>query len=157
MTARAYKVVGTIGWLVVPYVAAAVGAQFSARDYYAQLTRPEWAPPGWLFAPVWTLLYLMMGISAALVWQRQGFDRGRVALGLFVVQLVLNAAWSWIFFGMRMPGVALVEIITLWVLIVATVVAFWRARVVAGMLLFPYLAWVSFAVTLNYSIWRLNS
>lgn len=99
----------------------------------------------------------MMGISAALVWQRQGFDRGRVALGLFVVQLVLNAAWSWIFFGMRMPGVALVEIITLWVLIVATVVAFWRARVVAGMLLFPYLAWVSFAVTLNYSIWRLNS
>lgn len=142
-------------WLAISFVPAAVGAAFPAPEYYARLDRPPWAPPGWLFGPVWTVLYAMMGVAAWLVAKRGGAGT-RPALGLFGTQLVLNAAWTPIFFGLRNPGLALVEIGVMWVAIAATVVAFLARRTAAGALLLPYLAWVSFAALLNFEIWRRN-
>ena len=121
------------------------------------LVRPSFAPPTWVFGPAWTTLYVMMGLAAFLVWQ-QGLARPDVrrALTLFGVQLVLNGLWSPLFFGLRAPGLALVEIVVLWFAILATLVAFWRTRRVAGGLLVPYLAWVTFATALNAGFWALN-
>jgi len=121
-----------------------------------ELARPAWAPPGWLFGPVWTALYLMMGIAVWLVWRGHGFSRTRFALLLFGVQLTVNALWTWLFFVWRQGGWAFVEILLLWVLIVATMIAFWRLQRLAALLLLPYLAWVSFATALTWSIWKLN-
>jgi len=121
-----------------------------------ELARPAWAPPGWLFGPVWTALYLMMGIAAWLVWRGHGFSRARFALLLFGVQLTVNALWTWLFFVWRQGGWAFVEILLLWVLIVATMIAFWRLQRLAALVLLPYLAWVSFATALTWSIWKLN-
>lgn len=151
-------VTGLIGWLVVVLLAAAIGAIASANapEFYGQLARPAWSPPAWLFGPVWTVLYLLMGVAAWLVWREKGFRGARVALGLFLVQLALNALWSWLFFAWRQGALAFAEIVLLWVLIVATTVAFWRVRPLAGMLLVPYLVWVTFAAVLCLAIWRLN-
>ena len=147
---------GFAGWVVLPYLAAALGTIYSGPEYYSELRRPSWSPPAWLFGPVWTVLYGMMGVAAGLVWVRHGWRGAGTALGLFLVQLVLNAVWSPLFFGLRRPDLALIDIVGLWVLILATVVAFWRKRVVAGVLLVPYWLWVSFATALNFEIWRLN-
>lgn len=150
--------IGLAGWLVASYGAAAVGGVASARagDFYQQLVRPAWAPPGWLFGPVWSTLYLLMGIAAWLVWRDRGFRGARGALALFAVQLAPNALWTWLFFAWRRGALAFGEILLLWVLIVATIAAFWRIRPVAGALLVPYLLWVSFAAALTWSVWRLN-
>ena len=155
---RPQQIVGFIGWQVLVFLAAAAGALAStdSPQFYAQLQRPSWAPPAWLFGPVWTLLYFLMGVAAWLVWRERGFRGAAVALSLFVVQLLLNAAWTWIFFVRHQGGAAFVEILVLWVLIVAVVVGFWRVRPAAGMLLLPYLAWVSFASVLTYTVWQLN-
>ena len=134
---------------------AAVGAAFPAPDYYAELRKPPWAPPPWLFGPVWTVLYALIGVAAWLVARRGGAGT-RGALGLWGGQLALNAAWTPIFFGRRAPGPALVEIGVMWVAIAATTVAFFVRRTAAGVLMLPYLVWVSFAAVLNFSIWRLN-
>lgn len=143
-------------FLLLCYGAAAIGAQFTPGAWYAELTKPTWTPPGAVFGPVWTLLYGMMAVAAWLVW-RVGGKRGvRGALALFGVQLALNVAWSWLFFGLQRPGAALVDILLLWLAISATILAFWRVRPAAGMLLVPYLVWVSFATALNLQIWRLN-
>lgn len=152
------QVLGLVGWLLLAFAAAATGAIASvgAGSFYEQLARPPWAPPAWLFAPVWTVLYLMMGVSAWLVWRGSGFSRARVALGLFVVQLAANALWTWLFFAWQQGGLALAEILVLWGLIVGTVVAFWRLNALAAVLLLPYLAWVTFACALTYSTWKLN-
>ncbi|MFC1575461.1 TspO/MBR family protein [Gemmatimonadota bacterium] len=127
------------------------------RDWYPTLVKPWFNPPSWVFGPVWSLLYLMMGIAAFLVWQKGG-DGGvvKTALTLFAIQLVLNGLWSVLFFGMRSPGLAFAEIIVLWAFIGATAVAFWRVSPVAGLLLLPYELWVTFAAVLNGSIWILN-
>ena len=127
------------------------------RDWYPTLIKPSFNPPSWVFGPVWTLLYLMMGIAAFLVWQK-GWDSGavKVALALFAIQLILNGLWSVLFFGIRMPGLAFAELLLLWFSIGATVALFWRVSPVAGMLLLPYEAWVTFAAVLNGSIWILN-
>jgi len=130
------------------------GAMQSA--WYAELRRPQWAPPAWLFGPVWTVLYASMGTSAWLVWRGHGWRRGGNAMAAFMVQLALNSVWSGIFFGLRAPGWAFVELVALWVAILVTVVLFRRLERVAAMLLIPYLAWVSFAGALNFEIWRLN-
>jgi translocator protein len=143
-------------WLVLCFGAAAFGSQFSPGEWYAELAKPAWTPPGWLFGPVWSVLYAMMGIAAWLIWKDAGFSGARVALGLFVFQLVLNAAWSWLFFGLQEPGLALVDIGLLWAAILATAVAFRHHRPLAAGLLVPYLLWVSFAAALNFEIWRLN-
>ena len=141
--------------------------------WYAALAKPTWTPPGWLFGPVWTALYVAMGVSAWLVWRtgrsaRSPDDvdaspsvarRSSVAapLVLFAIQLGLNVAWSWVFFGMKSPGLAALEIVALWLAILATTIAFFRRSAPAGWLMIPYLAWVSFAAALNWTIWRMNA
>jgi translocator protein len=153
---RARGWLGLVGWLAVVAVAAVFGSQFTPGSWYDALTKPEWTPPGRVFGPVWTVLYIAMAVAAWLVWQRRGFDGARLALGLFLVQLALNALWSALFFGMESPGAGLVDIVLLWITLLATVVLFFRVHLVAGFLLVPYLAWVSFAAALNLSIWMLN-
>jgi translocator protein len=133
------------------------GARFTPGLWYERLAKPAWTPPDALFAPVWMLLYAMMAVAAWLVWLQEGFARGARPLGMYGIQLAFNAAWSWIFFGLHQPGLAFGEIGVLWILIVWTVVEFWRRSRPAGLLLVPYFAWVSYAVALNFSIWRLNS
>jgi benzodiazapine receptor len=154
------QAVAAILFIVVSLSAGALGSLATRRaipEWYSQLTRPTWAPPNWVFGPVWSLLYVSMGIAAWLVWQRAGEVRAAAwPLALFFAQLALNAAWSLLFFGLRQPGWAFLEILALWALILATLLAFWQVRPLAGALLLPYLAWVSFASALNYALWRLN-
>ncbi len=126
-------------------------------DWYAALAKPSWRPPNWVFGPVWTALYLAMAVAAWLVWREKGWAGSRVPLALFGVQLALNAAWSWLFFALRSPGLGLVDILLLWIAIAATLIVFWRRSIIAGLLFVPYLAWVTFAAALNYSIWQLNT
>ena len=156
---RPHQAFGFAVCLALCFVTSATGALASvnARSFYAELARPVWAPPGWLFGPVWTLLFLTMAVAAWLVWRVPQSSRSRsVALGLFVVQLAANALWSWLFFAWRLGGAAFAEVLLLWLLIAFTVAAFWRVRPVAGMLLVPYLLWVTFAAALNFALWRLN-
>lgn len=152
------QIFGLLGWLAITSAAAAVGAVASAdaAGFYQQLVRPAWAPPGWLFAPVWTVLYLLMAVAAWLVWRARGFRRAGLALSLFLVQLAANALWTWLFFVWHLGGLAFAEIIILWVLILGTLITFWRVRPVAGALLVPYLAWVTLASALTFATWRLN-
>jgi benzodiazapine receptor len=154
----ARQIGGLAGWLLLCFAAAGIGAIASAdaSTFYAQLVRPDWAPPAWLFAPVWTALYAMMGISAWLVWKEYTFIAARTALSMFIVQLVVNALWSWVFFAWRQGGIAFAEVLLLWCLVAVTVAMFWRLRTVAALLLLPYLAWVTFATALTFSTWRLN-
>ena len=129
----------------------------SVKTWYADLSKPSFNPPDWAFGVVWPILYLMMGVAAFLIW-RKGTDskQVRVALGLFLVQLVLNGIWTPIFFGLHMMGLALAEIILLWLVILATIISFWRISKPAAYLLMPYILWVSFAIALNASLWYLN-
>ncbi len=152
------QILGLLGWLILCFAAAAVGAVASAGAgaFYEQLVRPSWAPPGWLFAPVWTVLYVLMSVAAWLVWRVHGLREGRAALALFVVQLGANALWTWLFFVWRQGGLAFAEVIVLGCLIVATVASFRRRNALAAALLLPYLAWVMFAAVLTFSTWRLN-
>jgi translocator protein len=144
------------GWLAACYLTAAVGsAAGSPGAWYAALEKPWFNPPSWVFGPVWTVLYGMMGVAAWLVWRARAPGRG-AALALFAAHLVLNAAWSWLFFGIRRPDLAFAGIVVLWTSILALVILFWRIRPAAGALLLPYLAWVSFATLLNYALWRMN-
>jgi len=154
-------------FLVACFGAAAFGAQFLPGAWYAALEKPSWNPPAWVFGPVWTALYTMMAVAGWLVWRapaRGGGGGGSAtarstrgaALAVFALQLVLNAAWSWLFFGLHRPGLAFAEICALWLAILATTLLFWRVRPLAGGLLLPYLAWVSFAAALNLALWRLN-
>ena len=153
------QVVGLLGWLLLSFAAAAIGAVASseAGAFYEQLIRPSWAPPGWLFAPVWSVLYVLMGTAAWLVWRIHGFKEARTALALFIIQLGANALWTWLFFVWRQGALAFAEIILLWCLIAATAATFRRLNTVASALLLPYLAWVTFATALTFATWRLNS
>ncbi|MCA8914930.1 MAG: tryptophan-rich sensory protein [Planctomycetes bacterium] len=148
---------GLLGWVALSYAAALGGIFAGPGDWYDSLRKPAFNPPGWVFGPVWTLLYAMMGTSAWLVWRRGGFKHAGTALGLFILQLVLNAAWTPLFFGLKAPGVALVVIIALWLAILATAIAFMGRSRLAALLLLPYLLWVSYATLLNGSLWYLNS
>ncbi|MBM0105278.1 tryptophan-rich sensory protein [Steroidobacter sp. S1-65] len=152
------QVVGFLVWLAICFAAAAIGSVASVRagSFYLSLERPFWAPPASVFGPVWTFLYASMAVAAWLVWREGGFRYARTAFTVFLVQLALNALWSWLFFAWRLGGPAFVDILLLWLLIVATLIAFWRIRPLAGALLIPYLLWVSFAAALNYSVWQLN-
>ena len=152
------QTLGLIGWLALTFTAAAIGSIASTESgvFFQQLNRPVWAPPAWLFAPAWTVLYILMGISAWLVWRDLGFRAARRALSLFIFQLAANAIWTWIFFVWKQGALAFIEILILLALIISTVIAFWRLRPLAGILLLPYLAWVTFASALTFTIWRLN-
>ena len=145
--------------LAACFGAAALGTMFTwpgVSTWYQGIRKPSFSPPNWVFGPVWTALYTMMAVAAWLVWQKSDAAARSVPLVLFGVQLALNAAWSPIFFGLRSFGWALADIVALWLAIVATLVAFLRVSAPAGLLLVPYLAWVSFAAVLNFGIWRLN-
>ena len=146
------------GWVALCAITGAIGAVASidAKEFYATLDQPAWAPPAAVFGPVWTLLYVSMAWAAWLIWRERGFARARGALGLFVSQLALNALWSWLFFAWHRGAFAFVDIVALLALIVATVVSFAKIRKLAAWLLAPYLAWVSFATLLSYSVWQRN-
>lgn len=152
------RAIGLAAWVAITFAAAAVGAvgSSSASAFYAELVRPSWAPPGWLFAPAWTSLYALMALSAWLVWRARGFAGARIALSLFLVQLAANSLWSWLFFAWRQGALAFAEVLLLWCLIAATVGAFWRVSRTAAVLLLPYLAWVTYASALTFEVWRRN-
>jgi tryptophan-rich sensory protein len=146
--------------VAICFAAAGVGSLFTRpaiEGWYAALQKPSWTPPNWVFGPVWTVLYLAMATAAWLVWRRAGFAGARLPLTLFALQLVLNLAWTGVFFGLRMPGAAFAEIVLLWLFILVTAIAFWPISRVAAWLMVPYLGWVTYAATLNYGIWRLNA
>lgn len=155
---KGQQIGGFIVWMILAFIAAGFGAAASvhAASFYAQLVSPPWAPPAWVFGPVWTTLYVLMGFAAWLVWRVGGSAEAKPALVLFLFQLVLNALWSWLFFAWHLGAWAFLDVVVLWVLILATVIAFWRVRPIAGVLLVPYFLWVSFALVLNYSVWQLN-
>lgn len=148
--------------LVIAQLAGLIGSVFTAPaigSWYATLNKPSFNPPPWLFAPVWIILYLLMGIAFYLIWKNSdpaSVKLKRRASGLFFVQLILNAWWSVIFFGLRRPDWALLEIVVLWLMIVWTMIAFQKISRPAAYLLWPYLLWVSFAAYLNYSLWLIN-
>jgi len=143
--------------LLLVFGVAAFGGQFSPGAWYAALEKPAWTPPNWLFGPVWTALYLMMGIAAWRVWLRGQSRARQAALAAYAVQLLLNGAWSWLFFGQQRIGLALVDILALLAAIAVCTVLFWRIDRLAGALLVPYLLWVSYASALNFALWRLNT
>lgn len=155
---RNKQILGLAGWLAASFATSAIGALASiqARPFYAEIVRPDWSPPAEVFGPVWMVLYALMGIAAWVVWRTGGFRPNRYALALFVIQLVFNALWSWLFFAWKLGFFSVVDIAVLWVLIVATVISFWHRSRLAAVLLVPYLLWVSFASALNYTLWQLN-
>lgn len=145
-----------LGWLALTFCAPALGIFGMPGEWYASLHKPSWNPPPWIFGPVWTTLYTMMAVAAWWVWRRGGWRVQRGPLTLYLIQLALNAAWSPLFFGMRAPGLALIDILLLLAAIVATLAAFARVHRFAGLLLVPYLLWVSFATVLNLTLWQMN-
>lgn len=146
------------GWMMLVTVAATIGglASLDAQGFYGALKQPSWAPPGWLFGPVWSMLYLLMAIAAWRVQQRAGWRAAFTPLSVFIIQLALNAAWSWLFFSWHSGFWSLSEVIALWLAIVLTIVLFWRHDRIASILLVPYLAWVSFASVLTWTLWQRN-
>jgi len=149
--------------LIVSFVAcmsaAAVGGLLTSRaikEWYGGLRKPSWNPPDWAFGPIWTILYILMAISAWLVWEEGDTQWRLIPLSIFSIQLALNVVWSGVFFYKRMILGGLVEVLALWAAILATIIAFWSASTIAAILLIPYLIWVSIASYLNYTIWRLN-
>jgi tryptophan-rich sensory protein len=153
-------VLGLFLSLAICFAASGVGALFTTPKidgWYATLTRPSFAPPNWVFGPVWTVLHAMMAVAAWLVWKLHGFKHAALPLSLFGIQLVLNVLWSLLFFGMEHPFAAFVEIVLLWLFILATTIVFFRQSRIAGSLMVPYLCWVGFAAVLNYGFWTLNS
>lgn len=150
---------GLFGWIGLCLGAASLGAWATTPEidgWYRTLAKPSWNPPNWVFGPVWTTLFLMMAIAAWLVWKPSGFKAALRPLSYFLVQLVLNVAWSWIFFFAHAPGWAFVEILLLWLAIGVTAASFFQNQKVAAWLLLPYWAWVTFAAFLNFAIYRLN-
>ncbi|MBX5219779.1 TspO/MBR family protein [Rhizobium sp. NLR8a] len=145
-----------VAFQAVSFAAVATGVIFRPGDWYKQLDKPGWRPPDWLFAPVWAVLYASIGLSGWLLWLEAGIAGAEFPLSVYAVQLLLNAAWSPIFFALHRPGLAAVEIILLWAAILATIILFYPANSAAALLLVPYLTWVSFAAALNVSIWRRN-
>lgn len=156
-TQTIYEILKAAGAIIICQLAGIIGSFFTASSvssWYTTLNKPSFNPPGWVFGPVWITLYTMMGISLYLVW-RSG-NRDWYVFGIFGLQLVLNALWSILFFGMQSPMYAFIEIIILWASIIATIIIFFSVSRTASYLLIPYAVWVSFAALLNFMIWRLN-
>ncbi len=144
-------------WLVLTFSASLSGVFVATGGWYAGLVKPSWNPPGWIFGPVWSLLYAMMAFAAWLVWRSGGWAAQRRALGVYLLQWLLNALWTPLFFGLQRPDLAFAEIVVLGLTLLVTAVAFWRVRPLAGLLLVPYVLWVAFAGLLNFTIWQLNA
>ncbi len=153
------KIIPLLGFLLLTFVAAFIGSSFTTPNiasWYSTLAKPSFAPPNWLFAPVWTILYILMAIAAFLIYQKREHFQAKSALIFYFVQLILNSLWSIIFFGMHNPQLAFFEIIVLWIFILVTLIKFYKIHRTAGLLFIPYLLWVSFASFLNLFIWLLN-
>lgn len=147
---------GLTAWVAASFSAGLAGARSMPGEWYEALAKPSWNPPNWVFGPVWTALYIMMGTAAWRVWRRDGFRDAGIPLTLFSGHLVLNALWSYLFFGIRRPDVAFYEILALLAAIVTVGVMFWRRDRAAGLLMVPYALWVAFATFLNLTLWRMN-
>lgn len=145
-----------LAFVIASFLAASMGAVFRPGGWYQQLKKPSWRPPNRVFAPVWTTLYLMIAVSGWLVWRQHGFAGAAIPLAIYALQLVLNILWTPLFFGLHKPGLAFLDIVLMWLAILATIVVFFPLHAIAAWLLVPYLAWVTFASALNFSIWRLN-
>lgn len=145
-----------IGFIAACALAALTGTLFRPGEWYERLAKPAWRPPNWLFAPVWSLLYLMIAVSGWLVWREAGFSGAAGSLAIYALQLGLNAAWTPVFFGLHRIGLGFATICLLWLAIAATIAGFYPVSATASLLLLPYLVWVGFAAALNYAIWRLN-
>ncbi|MBP6633127.1 MAG: tryptophan-rich sensory protein [Kofleriaceae bacterium] len=155
-TSRRPALVSLAACLGVTFLAPLAGAWTPPSAWYAGLAKPSFTPPGWLFGPAWTVLYVLMAVGAWMVWRQAGPGRRARPLALYGVQLALNAAWTPVVFGAHQLGWGLVTIVAMWLAIALTIRAFWQVRPLAGALLLPYLAWVTFATTLNAALWRLN-
>jgi benzodiazapine receptor len=153
---KSRQILALVGWLAVCFAASTTAVFVSTGGWYAVLLKPSWNPPAWLFGPAWSLLYVLMAVAAWLVWREGGWKTQQRQLRLFLLHWLLNALWTPLFFGMHQLGPAFAEIIILWLVLAATLISFWGVRKIAGVLLVPYLAWVSFAAALNFAIWRLN-
>ncbi|CAG0981434.1 MAG: tryptophan-rich sensory protein [Candidatus Methanoperedens sp.] len=157
---KTFDILRLITSIVICLTAGALGSFFTTpaiSTWYATLIKPSIAPPNWVFFPVWTALFIMMGISLFLVWKK-GFQDHQVkaALSVFAIQLILNILWSAAFFGLRSPLAGLIEIVILWIVILVMILKFMRISKVAGLLLIPYILWVTFAAMINFLIWSLN-
>ena len=150
------SILGLLGFLAACFVAASTGAICRPGHWYDNLAKPSWQPPKRIFPIAWTILYIMIAISGWLIWRKVGFAGGAIPLLIYGVQLILNAGWSVLFFGLKRPDLALIEVVLLWLSILATIVAFHPVDVDAALLLVPYFLWVSFASFLNLTICRLN-
>jgi tryptophan-rich sensory protein len=154
------NIAGFIFWVGICYLVAWAGAQVSpgiaSSDWYDALNKPSWNPPGWIFGPVWTLLYTLMGIAAWQIWRKYGFSKAKISLSFFLIQLALNGLWSQLFFNFQNPGAAFFEIIILLIAIIITSVLFFQKQKSAGWLMLPYILWVGFATLLNGTIWMIN-
>jgi len=150
-------ILSLIAFIALNFVAAISGAYFKPGTWYDRLDKPSWRPPNWLFPPAWSLLYAMIAISGWLVYRTAGLEgAGLTALLVYLVHLGFNAGWSAVFFGLKRPGWGFIEVVGLWLSILATIVVFHPVNAVAAYLLVPYLGWVGFAAVLNFSIWRRN-
>lgn len=149
-------IAGLAFWILITFAVAAFGSLFEPGEWYRSLAKPTWTPPGWVFGPVWGILYLAMSVAAWTIWRRSPEDHTRFPLLFYLGQLLLNGLWSWFFFGQQRIGPALVDLLLLVVIVAITVVLFMRVSRLAGALLVPYLLWASFAAALNFQIWRLN-
>jgi translocator protein len=151
--------ISLIFFLIGCFAVAGLGSFATVPEipvWYANLRKPAWTPPNWLFGPVWTALYLAMAIAAWMVWRRTGWEGSNGALWLFVIQLALNLSWSFIFFKFHSPPWAFVEIVVLWIMIAATIAKFAGISRASAILLAPYLVWVTYAAALNFAVWRMN-
>ncbi len=144
------------GFIAACFLVAMTGALFRPGEWYERLEKPSWRPPNRLFAPVWSVLYVMIAVSGWLVWREGGFAGAALPLAVYALQLVLNAAWTPLFFGLHRPDLGFLDIVLVWLSIVATILLFFPIHVGAALLLMPYLAWVTFATALNFAVWRLN-
>lgn len=155
-TMRGKQTIMLVVFVLVAFLPSLAGARFMPGAWYAGLVKPSFNPPSWVFGPVWTVLYLSIGIAAWLVWRKSGVTGAWLAFSVFAAQLVFNGLWTWLFFGLHRPGMAFVDILLLLVSIVAMALAYWPHSRVAALMMIPYFAWVSFASALNFAFWRLN-
>lgn len=147
---------GFLGFVLFVVAVASTGAMFKPGAWYQALDKPAWTPPNWLFPIAWTLLYFAIAVAGWLAWRNAGFDAAGPAYAIYFLQLCLNAAWSWLFFGLHRMDLALLDMAALWIAIVANIVLFYAIQPLAGYLLIPYLIWVTYAAALNFKIWQMN-
>ncbi len=151
------SIIGLACFIAACCLAALPGAWFRPGEWYERLRKPSWNPPNRLFGPVWTILYLMIAVAGWLIWRQAGFAGAGLPMAAYASQLILNAAWTPLFFGLHRPGLGFADIALVWVSIIATIVLFYPIHAAAALLLVPYLTWVTFAAALNFSIWRQNA